>query len=50
MAAQNANLALQITHRGHVLQTGRIMLEGGASDLLVDARIRDLYLGSAETA
>jgi branched-chain amino acid transport system ATP-binding protein len=50
MVEQNASLALQMAHRGHVLQTGRIVLEGGATDLLVDARIRDAYLGGAEAA
>ncbi|RDJ27697.1 ABC transporter ATP-binding protein [Bosea caraganae] len=50
MVEQNASLALQIAHRGYVLQTGRIVLEGKAADLLVDARIRDAYLGGAEAA
>ena len=50
MVEQNASLALQIAHRGYVLQTGRIVLEGRACDLLVDARIRDAYLGGAEAA
>lgn len=50
MVEQNASLALQIAHRGYVLQTGRIVLEGRAADLLVDARIRDAYLGGAEAA
>ena len=50
MVEQNASLALQIAHRGYVLQTGRIVLEGKAADLLTDARIRDAYLGGAEAA
>ncbi|MCU4182070.1 ABC transporter ATP-binding protein [Bosea sp. BH3] len=50
MVEQNASLALQIAHRGYVLQTGRIALEGKAADLLVDTRIRDAYLGGAEAA
>lgn len=50
MVEQNASLALRIAHRGYVLQTGRIVLEGKAADLLVDARIRDAYLGGAEAA
>jgi len=50
MVEQNASLALQIAHRGYVLQTGRIVLEGKAADLLVDSRIRDAYLGGAEAA
>lgn len=50
MVEQNASLALQIAHRGYVLQTGRIVLEGAAADLLADPRIRDAYLGGAEAA
>ncbi len=50
MVEQNANLALRIAHRGYVLQTGRIVLEGPASDLLADPRIQDAYLGGTEAA
>ncbi|WP_409932458.1 ABC transporter ATP-binding protein [Paraburkholderia sp. BCC1886] len=53
MVEQNASLALQIAHRGYVLQTGRVVLSGSASELLGDQRIRDAYLGgslAAETA
>jgi len=45
MVEQNASLALQIAHRGYVLQTGRIVLQGPAKELLHDPRIRDAYLG-----
>jgi branched-chain amino acid transport system ATP-binding protein len=45
MVEQNASLALEIAHRGYVLQTGRVVLEGDASALLRDERIRDAYLG-----
>ena len=47
---QNAHLALQIAHYGYVLQTGRIVLEGAAKDLLRDERIRDAYLGGGAPA
>ncbi len=50
MVEQNANLALQIADRGYVLQTGRVVIEAAAADLLVDARIRDAYLGGAQAA
>ncbi len=53
MVEQNASLALQIAHRGYVLQTGRVVLAGEASALLADERIRDAYLGgplAAQTA
>ena len=50
MVEQNATLALQIAHRGYVLQTGRIVLTGPARDLLKDPRIRDAYLGGEQAA
>ncbi len=50
MVEQNASLALQIAHRGYVLQTGRIVLEGAAAELLSDPRIRDAYLGGPDAA
>lgn len=45
MVEQNANLALQIAHRGYVLQNGRIVMEGQADALLNDPEIQDAYLG-----
>jgi branched-chain amino acid transport system ATP-binding protein len=50
MVEQNASLALQIAHRGYVLQTGRIALSGPAADLASDPRIRDAYLGGEVAA
>jgi len=45
MVEQNANLALQIAHRGYVLQNGHIVLEGPAAALRDSAEVRDAYLG-----
>jgi branched-chain amino acid transport system ATP-binding protein len=45
MVEQNAHQALGIAHRGYVLQNGRLVLQGKASELLDDPRIRDAYLG-----
>jgi branched-chain amino acid transport system ATP-binding protein len=42
---QNANVSLSIADRGYVLSTGRIVLEGKASDLLQDEELRKAYLG-----
>lgn len=42
---QNANMALSVADRGYVLQTGRIVLEGPASDLAQDEELRRAYLG-----
>jgi branched-chain amino acid transport system ATP-binding protein len=42
---QNANVSLSIADRGYVLSTGRIVLEGKASDLLEHEELRKAYLG-----
>jgi branched-chain amino acid transport system ATP-binding protein len=42
---QNANVSLSIADRGYVLSTGRLVLEGKASDLLEDEGLRRAYLG-----
>jgi branched-chain amino acid transport system ATP-binding protein len=49
MVEQNANLALQIAHRGYVLQNGRMVLAGAAKELLDNAQIREAYLGEQPT-
>jgi branched-chain amino acid transport system ATP-binding protein len=45
MVEQNAHLALQLADRGYVMETGRIVLEGGARDLLANDEVRRAYLG-----
>lgn len=45
LVEQNAHLALEIAHRGYVLETGTISLEGKARSLAADPRIRQAYLG-----
>jgi len=42
---QNAHLALQISRRAYVLETGCIMLEGDADDVANNEEIRKSYLG-----
>ena len=42
---QNANVSLSIADRGYVLSTGRVVLEGNASELLQDEGLRKAYLG-----
>jgi branched-chain amino acid transport system ATP-binding protein len=42
---QNANVSLSIADRGYVLSTGRIVLEGKASDLIEHEDLRKAYLG-----
>jgi branched-chain amino acid transport system ATP-binding protein len=43
---QNANMALSIADRGYVLSTGRIVLEGSASELLHHEELKRAYLGA----
>lgn len=45
LVEQNANLALEISHRGYVLETGRILLQGEAHALKADPQVRSAYLG-----
>jgi len=45
LVEQNAQMALQIADRGYVLETGRIVLEGKASELLENPQVRAAYLG-----
>ncbi len=42
---QNANVSLSIADRGYVLSTGRIVLEGKASELAENEDLRKAYLG-----
>ncbi|MEQ8198792.1 MAG: ABC transporter ATP-binding protein [Clostridiaceae bacterium] len=45
LVEQNAHMALSIADRAYVLETGSIVLEGNAGDLLQDDKIRSAYLG-----
>ena len=45
LVEQNAKKALSIADRAYVLETGKIVLEGNANDLLNDKRIKEAYLG-----
>jgi len=45
MVEQNAYLALRMADRAYVLETGRVVLAGAASDLMADDHIRRAYLG-----
>jgi len=46
LVEQNAAEALRLAHRAYVLETGRVVLEGKASDLLRHERVREAYLGA----
>jgi branched-chain amino acid transport system ATP-binding protein len=45
LVEQNARGALKIAHRGYVLETGRIVLEGTAEELLANRDVQRAYLG-----
>jgi branched-chain amino acid transport system ATP-binding protein len=45
LVEQNARAALAIAHRGYVLETGRVVMEAPAAELLADERVRKAYLG-----
>jgi branched-chain amino acid transport system ATP-binding protein len=42
---QNAKLALEVSHRGYVMESGAITLQGEAATLLDDPKVRAAYLG-----
>ena len=45
LVEQNARKALSVSHRGYVLETGHIVLEGEAAKLRDDDAVRRAYLG-----
>ena len=45
LVEQNARKALQLAHRGYVLETGYITMSGPAETLLKDQRVKEAYLG-----
>lgn len=45
LVEQNAKAALKLAHRGYVLETGEIVMEGNAADLSKDESIIKAYLG-----
>ncbi len=45
LVEQNANLALEVSSYGYVLETGKILLENTAEGLRDDPRVREAYLG-----
>ncbi|MBX3016640.1 MAG: ABC transporter ATP-binding protein [Bdellovibrionaceae bacterium] len=45
LVEQNARMALQVSHRAYVIETGKITLSGRGEDLLNDDAVRRSYLG-----
>ena len=45
LVEQNAKLALEVSQRGYVMESGEITLHGDAKELLNDPKVRAAYLG-----
>jgi branched-chain amino acid transport system ATP-binding protein len=45
LVEQNANLALQVAHRGYVMENGRITLSDTSQNLLANEDVKKAYLG-----
>ena len=48
LVEQNAQLALSVAHHGYVLETGKVVLDQPAAQLLQDENVRKFYLGLHE--
>jgi branched-chain amino acid transport system ATP-binding protein len=48
LVEQNATMALAVSHRGYVMETGRIALQGDAKDLLQNPQVQNAYLGGCK--
>ena len=46
LVEQNANRALHISHKGYVLETGKIIAKGKSKDLLNDEKVKEAYLSA----
>jgi len=44
---QNAKLALEVSNRGYVMESGTITLSGDSRELLTNPKVREAYLGEA---
>ena len=42
---QNVELALSLAHRGYILESGRVLLDGAAAPLLASDEVRRVFLG-----
>jgi branched-chain amino acid transport system ATP-binding protein len=47
LVEQNARLALELAHRGYVMESGNITLADEAKKLLADPNVREAYLGES---
>ncbi|MXW47419.1 MAG: ABC transporter ATP-binding protein [Gammaproteobacteria bacterium] len=45
LAEQNTNMALRYSQYGYILENGRVVMDGNASDLLQNEDVKEFYLG-----
>ena len=48
LAEQNTNVALRFAHRGYILESGRVVMEGPAASLRENPDVKEFYLGMSE--
>ena len=48
LAEQNTNVALRFAHYGYILENGRVVMDGPASDLRENPDVKEFYLGVSE--
>ena len=48
LVEQNARAALRLADRGYVMETGRVVMQAGAAELLANPDVQNAYLGGAE--
>ena len=48
LAEQNTNVALRYAHYGYILESGRVVMDGAASDLRENQDVKEFYLGMSE--
>jgi len=46
LVEQNAHMALQIAHRGYVMETGKVVLTDKSENLLQNPKVKEAYLGT----
>jgi branched-chain amino acid transport system ATP-binding protein len=49
LVEQNAGMALQLAHYGYVMENGKVVMEGNASDLRENPDVKEFYLGLASS-
>ena len=49
LAEQNTNIALRFAQYGYILESGRVVIDGSASELRENPDVREFYLGMSES-